>query len=142
MATKKKISNDKIIVVGISVMAMVLIIGFIIKELGVGKSEVKVTDDVVVSETGEASSINFTVPSNRAKTEDAQGLIGTYEKRRTDSLRTLRESKDINLKEISNGGDGVPSFNDKLYSRQDDEFLKNVERQLQEMEANGSTREF
>ena len=140
MATKKKISNDKIIVVGISVMAMVLIIGFIIKELGVGKSEVKVTDDVVVSETGEASSINFTVPSNRAKTEDAQGLIGTYEKRRTDSLRTLRESKDINLKEISNGGDGVPSFNDKLYSRQDDEFLKNVERQLQEMEANGSTR--
>ena len=43
MATKKKISNDKIIVVGISVMAMVLIIGFIIKELGVGKSEAKVT---------------------------------------------------------------------------------------------------
>ena len=70
MATKKKISNDKIIVVGISVMAMVLIIGFIIKEiLGVGKSEVKVTDDVVVSETGEASSIKFTVPLNRAKTK-------------------------------------------------------------------------
>ena len=74
MATKKKISNDKIIVVGISVMAMVLIIGFIIKELGVGKSEVKVTDDVVVSETGEASSINFTVPSNRAENGRCTGI--------------------------------------------------------------------
>lgn len=139
MATKNKISTDKIIVIGISVVAIALIIGFIIKEIGGGKAEIKITDDVIVSDTGEASSINFTVPttSNKANNDDG-GLLSNYEKKRKDSINALRNSKEINLKDIKESGEGLPSFNDKLYSQDDDEFMQNVERQLQEMEANGT----
>tara|TARA_R110002020_G_scaffold83213_2_gene206166 strand:- start:2473 stop:3546 length:1074 start_codon:yes stop_codon:yes gene_type:complete len=139
MATKNKLSKDKIIVIGISVVAVALIIGYMVKILSGGSSKVKVTDDVIVSDTGEASSINFTVPTTSNGSTDDGGILSSYEKRKRDSLNALRNGKEINLKDIHESKGEIPSFNDKLYSKQDDEFLQNVERQLQEMEANGNT---
>jgi hypothetical protein len=139
MATKSKITKDKVIVIGISIIAVALIIGYMVKQLNGGQTDVKITDDVVVSETGEASSINFTVPTTGTPVEGDDGIISNYEKRRKDSLNTLRNNKSFNLKDINETNSGMPSFNDKLYNKGDDEYLQNVERQLQEMEANGQT---
>lgn len=137
MGTKKTFKKDKIVVVVISVVAVFLMGVFILKsggpsENGLGPD----SDQVVVSKTGEASSINFSVPSTNAKNGEG-GLLEEYAKADADAKRRDKE-KQGNVAMPDMATDSGSANNDKLYSGQDDEFMQNVQRQLVEMEEEGS----
>lgn len=138
MGTKKKFSKDKIVVVGISIAAIFLMGAFILKNSGPPAASISAdTDSVVVSETGEASSINFTVPSTNVKNEQG-GILDEYAKADAEAQRKEKEKKgNILMPDMSS--DSGTTNNDKLYSGEDDEFMQNVQRQLQEMEEGGSS---
>ncbi len=138
MGTKKKFSKDKIVVVGISIAAIFLMGAFILKNSGPPAASINAdSDSVVVSKTGEASSINFTVPSTNVKNEEG-GILDEYAKADAEAQREEKEKKgNILMPDMSS--DSGATNNDKLYSGQDDEFMQNVQRQLEEMEEEGST---
>lgn len=141
MAIKKKFNKDKIIVVGITVVAVFLMGAFILKNSGAPSVGLNPNaESVVVSKTGEASSINFTVPSTNVKKEEG-GLLDEYAKANAEALKREKENNgSVTMPDMTQG-----SANDKLYGGEDDEFMKNVQRQLQEMEgdqASGGNMQF
>ncbi len=130
MNTKKKFSSDKIIVLIVAAVALMLMVGFILK--GDGSAPVDPnTENVVLTDNGEASSINFDIPKAGAKDISGRGILDTYAKSTRDSLSRIKESEKNNF---GNSGDFLQSNNARLYQEEEDPYVANIQMQLMEME--------
>lgn len=80
-------NKEKIIVIGVSVLAVILLLVFLFKPSG--EVEVQKGEAVVLSETGEASYINTSIPEFGTK-KDCTNLVDKYAKIKQDSINDSR----------------------------------------------------
>ena len=80
-------NKEKIIVIGVSVLAVILLLVFIFKPSG--KVQEQKGEAVVLSETGEASYINTSIPEFGTK-KDCTNLVDKYAKIKQDSINDSR----------------------------------------------------
>lgn len=84
------IKKDKLIVVAVAIIAVILLLSYIF-----GSSE-QIDDNTkkfVLSETGEASDINMSVPSMKNQKQDSS-LLDAYGRAKRDSLQELRRQEE------------------------------------------------
>jgi hypothetical protein len=80
-------NKEKIIVIGVSVLAVILLLVFLFKPSG--EVEEQKGEAVVLSETGEASYINTSIPEFGTK-KDCTNLVDKYAKIKQDSINDSR----------------------------------------------------
>ena len=80
-------NKEKIIVIGVSVLAVILLLVFLFKPSG--EVQEQKGEAVVLSETGEASYINTSIPEFGAK-KDCTNLVDKYAKIKQDSINESR----------------------------------------------------
>lgn len=133
---KNNLKKDKIIVLGISAVAVVLIASFLVKSVGGDSMALDPASERVMIGKGRASTINFTVPSGEEKQDNREeGLLDQYAKADAESERNKRQNREKVV--LPDMGDGDVTAKD-AYSNEDDAFMRNVQEQLREMESNGN----
>ena len=80
-------NKEKIIVIGVSVLAVILLLVFLFKPSG--EVQEQKGEAVVLSETGEASYINTSIPEFGTK-KDCTNLVDKYAKIKQDSINDSR----------------------------------------------------
>lgn len=98
MATKLK--KEGYVVIAVAVIAMGLVIAYLFNNVGTDTTTAANADKVVLSENGEASYLNLSVPSTQQK-EDKMSLIEKMDKIKNDSINKSKIST-TGLETVSN----------------------------------------
>lgn len=99
MSNKKNNLKGKIIVISVSIVTLILLIAFITNSFS-SKNKSENTERVVVSQTGEASNINFKVPTKKEIEVDSLSLIEKFDAYKRDSISNSKK-ENINLRDAS-----------------------------------------
>lgn len=95
MSNKKNDVKGKIIVIGIGLITLTLLIAFVANSFS-SEDHNTTTEKVVVSETGEASNINFKVPTKKKIDNDSLSLLEKFDAYKRDSIAKSK-ADNINL---------------------------------------------
>lgn len=124
-------NKEKIIVIGVSVLAVILLLVFLFKPSG--EVQEQKGEAVVLSETGEASYINTSIPEFGTK-KDCTNLVDKYAKIKQDSIndsRILKNDQEFfaeegNSRLLSRGSSGG-----NLTGRENNSYLDNSSDRLE-----------
>lgn len=86
-------NKEKMIVIGVSIAAIILLLVFVLKPDGSGEQKANSDDTVILSDTGEASVINTSVPEFKIK-QDSANLVDKYASFKRDSINQERILED------------------------------------------------
>lgn len=133
-------NKEKIIVIGVSVLAVILLLVFLFKPSG--EVQEQKGEAVVLSETGEASYINTSIPEFGTK-KDCTNLVDKYAKIKQDSIndsRILKNDQEFfaeegNSRLLSRGSSGG-----NLTGRENNSYLDNSSDRLEAFMNQSSSR--
>lgn len=132
-------NKEKIIVIGVSVLAVILLLVFLFKPSG--EVQEQKGEAVVLSETGEASYINTSIPEFGTK-KDCTNLVDKYAKIKQDSIndsRILKNDQEF-FAEEGNSRLLSRSSGGNLTGRENNSYLDNSSDRLEAFMNQSSTR--
>lgn len=132
-------NKEKIIVIGVSVLAVILLLVFLFKPSG--EVEEQKGEAVVLSETGEASYINTSIPEFGTK-KDCTNLVDKYAKIKQDSIndsRILKNDQEF-FAEEGNSRLLSRSSGGNLMGRENNSYLDNSSDRLEAFMNQSSSR--
>ena len=132
-------NKEKIIVIGVSVLAVILLLVFIFKPSG--EVQEQKGEAVVLSETGEASYINTSIPEFGTK-KDCTNLVDKYAKIKQDSIndsRILKNDQEF-FAEEGNSRLLSKSSGGNLTGRENNSYLDNSSDRLEAFMNQSSSR--